>query len=97
MILYKEVKLAGLTFNVFPKDIEALLEGDSLDLTAEPTNPFDPNAVMVSKDGQKLGYIPKSYNREVFSYLEANTKVIGKVVEKQANNFLLVISIHVQD
>ena len=95
MILYKDVKVAGLTFNVFPKDIEALLEGDVLDLTAEPDNTFDPNAVMVSKDGHKFGYVPKSHNLKVARFLEAGDEVIAKVVSTKANNFLLLISIYI--
>lgn len=95
MILYKDVKVAGLTFNVFPKDIEALLEGDVLELTAEPNNPFDPNAVMVSKDGHKFGYVPKSHNLKVARFLEAGDEVTAKVVSMKANNFLLLISIYI--
>lgn len=39
--------------------IDDLHPGDALDLRAEPTNPVDRRAVLVTGDGQRLGYVPR--------------------------------------
>lgn len=36
--------------------------GDALDLQLERDNPYDPNAVRVSWQGHKLGYVPRAEN-----------------------------------
>lgn len=42
-----------------------LKPGQVLELTAEPDNPFDPNAMAISFKGAKLGYIPRSENEQI--------------------------------
>ena len=44
-------------------------EGDKLELTPEPTNEFDPNAVAVSKNGIMFGYVPRLFNLQVLALL----------------------------
>lgn len=44
-------------------------EGDEILLQAEPTNPFDRNAIQVWHQGHHLGFVPKSCNVEVGSML----------------------------
>lgn len=52
--------LAGLS--KIPFDLSVLKIGDSLDFVREPENPYDPNAVYISHNKQKIGYIKKGHN-----------------------------------
>lgn len=42
--------------------VNQLKPGTFLDLLAEPTNPYDSEAVAIFYQGKKLGYIPKDRN-----------------------------------
>lgn len=42
--------------------VDQLKPGTYLDLLAEPTNPYDSEAVAIFYQGKKLGYIPKDHN-----------------------------------
>lgn len=42
--------------------VDQLKPGTYLDLLAEPTNPYDSEAVAIFYQGKKLGYIPKDRN-----------------------------------
>lgn len=46
-------------------DLSKLTIGTEVNLVAEPHNAYDPNAVMVMFNGQKLGYIPKTMTQLV--------------------------------
>lgn len=39
-----------------------LTVGDGLELTREPDNPQDPNAIRIDWNGRKLGYLPRAHN-----------------------------------
>ena len=43
-------------------DLTKLKVGDNLDFTRETDNQFDRNAVFVSLNGEKIGYIKKGHN-----------------------------------
>ena len=54
------VAVAGVSAGSY--DISHVLEGDTVQLVAEPDNAHDPNAIQVlAADGSMLGYIPASY------------------------------------
>lgn len=63
--------IAGLSRYGF--DLTTLKRGDKIDFTLERDNKFDPNAVYVSKNGAKIGYIKKGHNT-IFN--RKNTKSI---------------------
>lgn len=42
--------------------LDQLQPGTAVDLMAEPTNPYDSEAVAIFYQGKKLGYIPKDRN-----------------------------------
>lgn len=63
--------IAGISKYDF--DLSQLSEGDILTFTQEKDNKFDPNAVYVSFNGNKIGYIKKGHNT-VFN--RKNTKSI---------------------
>lgn len=48
-----------------------LMEGASLSLVREPGNAYDPRAVRVDWQGQKLGYVPRIDNAAVSHLLDA--------------------------
>lgn len=52
---------AGPVAGVFfaKPDLLVLHPGDPVVLTPEPENPYDPSAIRVDHNGNKLGYIPK--------------------------------------
>lgn len=52
-------KIVGTTFCDGQEILKSLSSGDRLRLVAEPSNSHDPNAIMVFKDRDRIGYIPK--------------------------------------
>ena len=69
-IYTNEFYVAGVRFRKNWKDnLSKIEEGDLLNLVAEPTNPYDPNAVQVFHNEVLLGYVPKKFSAEVASYL----------------------------
>lgn len=49
--------------------IHDLTLGQSVQLVAEPNNTHDAYAVAIYFNGTKLGYIPASHNRDLFTFL----------------------------
>jgi len=61
-LLVQESPLAGYRY-AEAADVWPLLRvGDELELSREPDNPHDPNAVRVHWHGWKLGYVPRRDN-----------------------------------
>lgn len=58
----EDFHLAGFAFYDGLDVIKELTHGVVLDLFAEPTNPYDSEAVALFYQGKKLGYIPKHKN-----------------------------------
>ncbi len=52
--------IAGISKYEF--DLSSLNVGDELTFTLERDNPYDSNAVYVSHNGKKIGYIKKGHN-----------------------------------
>lgn len=50
--------------------INDLKPGAKLELEREINNPFDPRAVAIYYENTKLGYIPKSNNEEISTFLD---------------------------
>lgn len=57
--------IAGFSHWYGAECLGELKAGTRLKLTAEPDNPYDPNAVMLSYKGTKLGYVPRAINYEL--------------------------------
>lgn len=67
--------VAGVKFHDLSKVIMEIEEGDSVELTPEPANQFDPNAVKIiymSSEGNEvmIGYVPKKISAEISGWLE---------------------------
>ena len=61
--------IAGFTYNDGIDVFENLKIGTPVTLVAEPENGFDPNAVAIYFNEFKLGFVPKSENKEVSQFL----------------------------
>ena len=61
--------------------------GDSLQLTREPHNPHDANAVRVLWRNEMLGYIPRRENSDVARQMDLGAPVKARIVHlKEARN-----------
>ncbi|HFI2472524.1 HIRAN domain-containing protein [Streptococcus sp. 32226D021BW] len=58
----EDFHLAGFAYYDGLDVIDELKLGTSLEMLAEPTNPYDSEAVVILYQGKKLGYIPKHKN-----------------------------------
>jgi len=74
--------LAGANFR--PADAREVCKhlgiGDTLELEADPSNPYDSNAVKVIAEDTFIGFIPKSDNTAVAAALAQGEEVIVGVV-----------------
>lgn len=61
--------------------LDQLTVGTYIDLVAEPTNPHDKNAIMLTLNGEKIGYVPKSDCTAYISCLKLGRKVYGVITE----------------
>ena len=61
--------IAGFTYYNGVDVFENLKIGKELLLKAEPENPFDPNAVAIYYEKEKLGFIPKDENELIRKFL----------------------------
>ena len=75
--------IAGTTF-LNLEDIEPKLKKHQLlVLKREPKNEYDGNAILIlTEDGQKLGYVPQEKNEELSNLMDAGKLLFGKLNEK---------------
>ena len=59
--------------------LDKLTVGTYFDLVADPTNPHDPDAIMLIHQGEKIGYISKQDKVAFVSCLRLNLKVYGVI------------------
>jgi len=83
-IFLLETRIAG-TSHLNLKETAANLQIDDLLIfKREPDNQFDDLAIMIlTKDGQKLGYVPQSDNTIIARLMDAGKIVFGKIVSKE--------------
>lgn len=60
---------------------DRLTIGAYLELVAEPTNPYDKDAVMLVHDGEKIGYIAKQDKPPFVASLKLKRKVYGVITD----------------
>jgi hypothetical protein len=61
-LLVQSSPLAGFRFHEAAQVWPELKAGDALELSREPDNPHDANAIRVEWQGRVLGYVPRSEN-----------------------------------
>jgi hypothetical protein len=62
-LVVQSSNLAGFRYHAAAELWGELRVGDTLELTREPDNPHDANAVSLSWRGRKLGYVPRRDNQ----------------------------------
>ena len=78
-------RLAGVTFDAIPKNIDKFGYTDigTLALVREPDNPHDPNAVRVTLfDIWNMGYLPTNIARQVAPIMDAGTDLIAVIIKR---------------
>ena len=75
--------IAGTTF-IDLKDIEPNLKNNQLlVLKREPKNEYDDKAILIlTEDGQKLGYVPQERNEILSRLMDAGKLLFGRLDEK---------------
>ena len=76
----KRMVIAGSSYCA-PTVIGRLTVGTYLDLVADPENPYDKNAVMLTVEGEKVGYIPKGDVLPFVTALKLGRKLYGVITD----------------
>lgn len=78
-LLVQESPLAGYRYAEAAEIWPLLRVGDALDLSREPDNLHDPNAVRVVWRGRKLGYVPRRENAALAWGLERGERLRARI------------------
>ena len=86
-IIVQQSPLAGFQYYE-GKDLWSMMRvGDTLQLSREPQNPHDANAVRVLWRNEMLGYIPRRENSDVARQMDRGAPVKARIVQlKVARN-----------
>lgn len=71
--------LAGFSFGEGALVFDKLKIGTPLTLKAEPTNCYDAHAIALYFEDKKIGYIPRSENKELSLFLQAGYEKLFEV------------------
>jgi len=83
--IFTDFAVRGIIFENRQEIIAELSENTPLELSPEPSNPYDPNAVAILFEGKKIGYVPREYAGYVSKLLKRGEKlyiVVIKIWEK---------------
>jgi len=78
-LLVQESPLAGYRYAEAAEIWPLLRVGDALDLSREPDNLHEPNAVRVEWRGRKLGYVPRRENAALAWGLERGERLRARI------------------
>ena len=78
-LLVQSSPLAGLRYHDAARVWPELRLGDALQLSREPDNAYDPNAVSVSWRGYKLGYVPRRENAALAWGLDRGERLQARI------------------
>lgn len=65
----------------------SIKKSDILDLRKEPENKHDSTAVAITKNGRKIGYVPKEWSKETTEALKEGRKLNVTVVEESRSDY----------
>lgn len=85
-VLIQESSVAGFQYHEGERLWRELREDDALTLAREPANPYDPMAVRVDRQGQKLGYVPRVENTAVAQMLDRGERLTARIVRLQESS-----------
>lgn len=85
--LIQQCPLAGFQYHEGETLWSQIGIGNRLELTREPANPFDANAIRIDWKGRKLGYIPRIQNQATARLLDEGTRLEARIgrLEKHSN------------
>ncbi|MGX7205298.1 HIRAN domain-containing protein [Enterococcus pingfangensis] len=97
---FMDFHIAGFAYYEGIDVIEELTLGKPVSLVAEPDNPYDPEAVAIYYQDQKIGYVPKDKNEYLSKFLyfghgeifEAKIQYINKETHPE-RQFRVVVKI----
>jgi hypothetical protein len=78
-ILLQQSPLAGFQYHQGPQLWAQLQPGQTLTLTREPANPYDPRAVRIDWNGEKLGYLPRLDNAAASQLLDRGERLTARI------------------
>lgn len=78
-ILIQSSPLAGFRYHAAAELWDGLRVGDLLELRREPDNPHDPQAIGVSWNGRKLGYVPRRDNGALAWALDRGERLQARI------------------
>lgn len=78
-LVVQSAPLAGWRYYSGPELWSELRVGDELELTREPENPYDANAIAVSWRGRKLGYLPRRENAALAWGLDRGERLHARI------------------
>ncbi|MEO9964846.1 MAG: HIRAN domain-containing protein [Reichenbachiella sp.] len=83
---FTQIEVAGVTYDNEDGSsrqsiINRLNEGDNISLKKEPHNEHDENAVAVLSGKKRIGYIPKSLNKQVINLINHH-RIISIVISE---------------
>jgi hypothetical protein len=78
-LLVQESPLAGYRYAAASEVWPLLRVGDLLELSREPDNAHDPNAIRVEWRGRKLGYVPRRENAALAWGLERGEPLRARI------------------
>ncbi len=79
-IIVQRSPLAGFQYYSGKQLWDDMKAGDALTLAREPDNAHDANAVIVSWNGQRLGYVPRRENSDVARQMDRGAPVKACIV-----------------
>jgi hypothetical protein len=86
-IIVQRSPLAGFQYYSGKQLWDDMKVGDVLTLVREPDTAHDANAVIVSWNGQRLGYVPRRENSDVARQMDRGAPVKARIVRlTQARN-----------
>ncbi|MES0872865.1 HIRAN domain-containing protein [Sinimarinibacterium thermocellulolyticum] len=78
-VLLQQSPLAGFQYHAGERLWALMQPGDPLQLVREPTNPYDPRAVAVHFQGQRIGYLPRAENTAVAQMLDRGERLAAHI------------------
>jgi hypothetical protein len=78
-LLVQSAPLAGFRYHAAAEVWHELRVGDALELSREPDNPHDANAIAVTWRGRKLGYVPRRDNAALAWGLDRGERLQARI------------------
>lgn len=86
-ILLQNSPLAGFRYYEGKRLWQEMKVGDALQLTREPENSYDANAVRVDWRGEKLGYVPRADNAALARFMDRGSRAEARITRlKKSRN-----------